>query len=56
MKKLLVLLLSLVVVLAACGGKEDKDKTVKIGVTGIDSKVWEVVKEEAKKKALILSL
>lgn len=52
MKKLWVLLLSLVVVLAACGGKESKEKTVKIGVTGVDSKVWEVVKEEAKKNGI----
>lgn len=51
MKKLLVLFLSLIVVLAACGGKKD-EKTVKIGVTGVDSKVWEVVKKEAEKDGI----
>ncbi|TDM41653.1 MetQ/NlpA family ABC transporter substrate-binding protein [Macrococcoides goetzii] len=51
MKKLFVLFLSLIVVLAACGSKED-EKTVKIGVTGVDSKVWEVVKKEAEKDGI----
>lgn len=51
MKKLFVLFLSLVFVLAACGSKEDA-KTVKIGVTGVDSKVWEVVKKEAEKEGI----
>ncbi|MCU7556206.1 MetQ/NlpA family ABC transporter substrate-binding protein [Macrococcus capreoli] len=52
MKKLLVLFLSLVFVLAACGGNKKDDKTVKIGVTGVDSKVWEVVKKEAAKDGI----
>ncbi|ATD31046.1 MetQ/NlpA family ABC transporter substrate-binding protein [Macrococcoides bohemicum] len=51
MKKLFVLFLSLIVVLAACGSKED-EKTVKIGVTGVDSKVWDVVKKEAEKDGI----
>ncbi|UTH16828.1 MetQ/NlpA family ABC transporter substrate-binding protein [Macrococcus epidermidis] len=51
MKKLFVLFLSLIVVLAACGSKKD-EKTVKIGVTGVDSKVWEVVKKEAEKDGI----
>lgn len=51
MKKLFVLFLSLIVVLVACGSKED-EKTVKIGVTGVDSKVWEVVKKEAEKDGI----
>lgn len=51
MKKLFVLFLSLIIVLAACGSKED-EKTVKIGVTGVDSKVWEVVKKEAEKDGI----
>ncbi|WP_414047747.1 MetQ/NlpA family ABC transporter substrate-binding protein [Macrococcus equi] len=32
-------------------GKKD-EKTVKIGVTGVDSKVWEVVKKEAEKEGI----
>lgn len=51
MKKLFILFLSLIVVLAACGSKED-EKTVKIGVTGVDSKVWDVVKKEAEKDGI----
>lgn len=51
MKKLFFLFLSLIVVLAACGSKED-EKTVKIGVTGVDSKVWDVVKKEAEKDGI----
>ncbi|QRN49208.1 MetQ/NlpA family ABC transporter substrate-binding protein [Macrococcoides bohemicum] len=51
MKKLFVLFLSLIVILAACGSKED-EKTVKIGVTGVDSKVWDVVKKEAEKDGI----
>lgn len=51
MKKLFILFLSLIVVLAACGSKKD-EKTVKIGVTGVDSKVWGVVKKEAEKDGI----
>ncbi|MBC9874787.1 MetQ/NlpA family ABC transporter substrate-binding protein [Macrococcoides bohemicum] len=51
MKKLFVLFLSLIVILAACGSKED-EKIVKIGVTGVDSKVWDVVKKEAEKDGI----
>lgn len=56
MKKLLTFLVALAVLLAACGGKKEDDKTVKIGVTGVDGKVWEVVKEKAKKDGITIEL
>lgn len=52
MKKLLVLLVALVVVLAACGGNKKDDKTVTVGVASDDTKVWDKVKELAKKDGI----
>lgn len=52
MKKLLVLLMALVVVLAACGGNKKDDKTVTVGVASDDTKVWDKVKELAKKDGI----
>ncbi|RZI00831.1 MetQ/NlpA family ABC transporter substrate-binding protein [Staphylococcus condimenti] len=52
MKKILVLLMALVVVLAACGGNKKDDKTVTVGVASDDTKVWDKVKELAKKDGI----
>lgn len=54
MKKVLLLVLTALLVLAACGKKEDK--TIKIGVTGTDSKVWDVIKKKAEKDGLKIKL
>ncbi|GGB01005.1 MetQ/NlpA family ABC transporter substrate-binding protein [Macrococcus hajekii] len=55
MKRLLFLVLSVVVFLAACGGNKD-DKTVKIGVTGEDKTVWNIIKEKAQKDGIKVEL
>ncbi|KAA1042371.1 MetQ/NlpA family ABC transporter substrate-binding protein [Macrococcus equipercicus] len=55
MKRLLLLVLSALLVLAACGNKKD-DKTIKIGVTGVDGKVWNVVKKKAAKDGIKVKL
>lgn len=51
MKRLLVILMALVVVLAACGKKDDS-KTVTVGIASSESKVWDKVKELAKKDGI----
>lgn len=59
MKKLLVLFLSLIVLLAACGtkgGSDGKTKEVRIGVTGVDGKVWDVIKKKAEKDGIKIKL
>lgn len=55
MKKLLLLLIASVVILAACG--QDKDtKKVTIGIASNDSKAWEKVKELAEKDNIDLEI
>lgn len=55
MKKLLLLLITSIVILAACG--QDKDtKKVTIGIASNDSKAWEKVKELAKKENIDLEI
>lgn len=55
MKKLLLLLIASVVILAACG--QDKDtKKVTIGIASNDSKSWEKVKELAEKDNIDLEI
>lgn len=54
MKKILGLLIVAVIVLAACGGNNDKKVT--IGVASNDTKAWEKVKELAKKDDLDLEI
>lgn len=54
MKKILGLLIAAVIVLAACGG--DNDKKVTIGVASNDTKAWEKVKELAKKDDIDLEI
>lgn len=54
MRKLIWVVLSVVVFLAACGGKDDK--TVKIGVTGEDKTVWNIIKEKAAKDGIKVEL
>ena len=44
--------MALVVVLAACGGNKKDDKTVTVGVASDDTKVWDKVKELAKKDGI----
>lgn len=54
MKKILGLLKAAVIVLAACGGNNDKKVT--IGVASNDTKAWEKVKELAKKDDIDLEI
>lgn len=54
MKKILGLLIAAVIVLAACGGSNDKKVT--IGVASNDTKAWEKVKELAKKDDIDLEI
>lgn len=54
MKKILGLLIVAVIVLAACGGNNDKKVT--IGVASNDTKAWEKVKELAKKDDIDLEI
>ncbi len=56
MKKLLLLVLTTVLLLAACGNKDEKEKTIKIGVTGVDGKVWDVVKKKAEADGMKIEL
>ncbi|GGI40871.1 dipeptide ABC transporter glycylmethionine-binding lipoprotein [Mammaliicoccus stepanovicii] len=51
MKKLITLLAALVLLLAACGDKKD-DKKVTVGIASNDTKVWDKVKELAKKDGI----
>ncbi|PTH20967.1 dipeptide ABC transporter glycylmethionine-binding lipoprotein [Staphylococcus capitis] len=54
MKKILGILIAAVIVLAACGGNNDKKVT--IGVASNDTKAWEKVKELAKKDDIDLEI
>ncbi|TDM12253.1 MetQ/NlpA family ABC transporter substrate-binding protein [Macrococcus lamae] len=56
MKRILLLVLSALLVLAACGNKEKEQKTIKIGVTGVDGKVWNVVKKKAEQDGIKVEL
>lgn len=60
MKKLITLFLVLVVALgtlAGCGKKENKEsKTVKLGVTGEDHQIWDLVKEKLAKENINLEV
>lgn len=54
MKKIIGLIIAAVIVLAACGGNNDKKVT--IGVASNDTKAWEKVKELAKKDGIDLEI
>lgn len=54
MKRLIGLVIVALVLLAACGGNNDKKVT--IGVASNDTKAWEKVKELAKKMILMWRL
>lgn len=53
MKKLIVLCIAALIVLAGCGGGKDK---VTVGVASNDTKAWEKVKELAKKEDIDLEI
>lgn len=55
MKKLLVLAIAFVVILAACGKKDD-NKTVTVGVASNETKVWDKVAELAKKDGITVKV
>lgn len=55
MKKLLVLVIAFVVLLAACGKKDDS-KTVTVGVASNETKVWDKVAELAKKDGITVKV
>lgn len=55
MKKLLVLAIAFVVLLAACGKKDDS-KTVTVGVASNETKVWDKVAELAKKDGITVKV
>ncbi|MGN5883343.1 dipeptide ABC transporter glycylmethionine-binding lipoprotein [Staphylococcus simulans] len=55
MKKLLVLAIAFVVILAACGKKDD-NKTVTVGVASNETKVWDKVAELAEKDGITVKV
>ena len=55
MKKLLVLAIAFVVLLATCGKKDDS-KTVTVGVASNETKVWDKVAELAKKDGITVKV
>ncbi|KHD86779.1 MetQ/NlpA family ABC transporter substrate-binding protein [Heyndrickxia ginsengihumi] len=58
MKKIAILLLGLILVLAGCGSKNNSDsgnkadKTVKVGTTSSEVPTWNLIKQIAKKKGI----
>jgi D-methionine transport system substrate-binding protein len=53
MRKIIVILLSLFVItgaLTGCG--QAKGETIKVGITGSDTRVWDYIKEKAKKEGI----
>lgn len=60
MKRILVLILTLILpisILVGCGNKKDKDaKTVKLGVTGEEHEIWNLVKYKLEKEDINLEI
>ncbi len=58
MKKLLFVLASILLIVTGCSNKTSTpvEKTIKVGISGSDTRVWDFVKEKAKKEGINIEI